>query len=266
MRRSTAICWANELVYAAVILLLAALGARPAAAQGLGYAAVSISPSTLKCSEEKGTTTEASVEGAAVHYCQVMGPNDCKVYGVMNACVAVATQPNPVPNHFGVGSGATREAAAAQALAACAKAGGVNCVVQFSPCSGDNPIWSGSPLPLPPGGKAGSVDPALVGLWKLNVNSGIWVWQIAADGTYTMHSEAQDNTRANDGTFSASNGKYTLHAIMMDWDDLGTYTMQGPAAVSMTGKLGTGTWVRIASDPGYSGAASMPAPGITIRR
>ena len=154
MRRSTAICWASELVYAAVILLLAALGARPAAAQGLGYAAVSISPSTLKCSEEKGTTTEASVEGAAVHYCQVMGPNDCKVYGVMNACVAVATQPNPVPNHFGVGSGATREAAAAQALAACAKAGGVNCVVQFSPCSGDNPIWSGSPLPLPPGGKA----------------------------------------------------------------------------------------------------------------
>jgi hypothetical protein len=101
-----------------------------------------------------------------------------------------------------------------------------------------------------------------VGLWKLNVTGGIWVWQISANGTYTCHSEATDNARAHNGTFTASNGKYTLHAIMMDWDDQGTYTMQGAAAVSMTGKLGTGTWVRIQSDPGVGGSGS----GITIRR
>jgi hypothetical protein len=262
MQSSTAIRWASGAVCAAVVLLSAALGSRPAAAQGFGYAAVAISPSTLKCSQEKGTTTEASVEGAALQYCRGMGPSDCKVYGVLNACIAVATQPNPVPNHFGVASGPTREAAAAGALSECAKAGGVNCVVQFSPCSSDNPLWSGSPLPLPPGGKPGSVDPALVGLWKLNVTGGIWVWQISANGTYTCHSEATDNARAHNGTFTASNGKYTLHAIMMDWDDQGTYTMQGAAAVSMTGKLGTGTWVRIQSDPGVGGSGS----GITIRR
>ncbi|MFZ0337053.1 MAG: hypothetical protein WAL45_03415, partial [Terracidiphilus sp.] len=122
------------------------------------------------------------------------------------------------------------------------------CGVRLALCSSDDPRWA-SPLPLPPGGKPGSVDPALVGLWKLNVGSGIWVWQISANGTYEVHSEALDGTLPNAGTFTASNGKYTLHATSTTWDDLGTYSMQGPAAVSMTGKLGTGTWVRIVSDP-----------------
>jgi hypothetical protein len=266
MRTSMAVRRAIGSVCAGVVLLIAPLSGRPIAAQGFGYAAVSISPSSLKCSEEKGTTTQASVESAALQYCRAMGPSDCKVYGVTNACVAVATQPNPAPNRFGVGSGFTREAAAAAALAACAKAGGLNCVVQFSPCGSDDPRWSGAPLPLPPGGKPGSVDPALVGLWKLNVPNGIWVWRISANGTYECHSEAPDNARAHNGMFTASNGKYTLHAIMMSWDDQGTYTMEGAAAVSMTGKLGTGTWYRIESDPDYAAQGSMPAPGITIRR
>ena len=64
------------------------------------------------------------------------------------------------------------------------------------------------------------------------------------------------------GTFTASNGKYTLHAINMQWDDQGTYAMQGSTAMVMTGKLGTGTWYRITMDPVYGASAS----GITIRR
>jgi len=188
---------------------------------------------------------------------------------VTNQCVALAVKMNP--NYYASGVGATREAAATEALAACMKQGGngIQCWIVQAPCSSDNPNWH-SPLPLPPGGSPGMVDPTLVGIWKLTVSSGIWVWQIGADGTYTFHSEAPDNTPSHDGTFETNNGHYTLHAYTMTWDDQGTYTMQGSTAVVMTGKLGTGTWYRIAADPGYSESPSKPAsepvPGITIRR
>jgi len=249
---------ASVTVCAGVGLLLAALSARPATAQGFGYAAIAVSPSTLWSGAEKGTTTLASVENGALQYCQAKGAKDCKVYSAVNSCVALATAATPVPNPFGVGSGPTREGAAAQALAECTKGGGINCVVNLAPCGSDD-VRFASPLPLPPGGKPGSVDPALVGLWALNVNGGIWVWQISANGTDTSHSEATDGTLPQAGTFTANNGKYTLHSIATQWDDLGTYTMQGTTAMVMTGKLGTGTWYRIAADPVYGGPASGPA-------
>ena len=260
MRRTMAAALrAGAAVGAGIWLAVAAMNARPAGAQEFGFAAVAVSPSTLWSGAEKGTTTLASVENGALQYCQAKGAKDCKVYSAVNSCVALATAATPVPNPFGVGSGPTREGAAAEALAGCAKAGGIDCFVQQSPCSSDDVRWA-SPLPLAPGGKPGSVDPNLVGLWKLNVNSGIWVWQISVNGTYTFHSEAPDNNLPHNGTFTASSGHYTLHSIVSPWDDLGTYTYQASAgAVVMTGKLGTGTWYRIAADPVYGGPASGPA-------
>ena len=68
MRRSRSWkSWASVAVCAGVGLLLAALNARPAAAQGFGYAAIAISPSTMWVGAEKGTTTEASVDQGALH-------------------------------------------------------------------------------------------------------------------------------------------------------------------------------------------------------
>jgi len=256
-RTTTAVC-------AAMGLLLAALSARPAKAQGFGYAAIAISPSTMNAGAEKGTTTQASVENGALQYCANKGARDCKVLSAVNGCVALAVAATPVPNQFGLASAPTRDKAAANALAACTKDGGNNCFVSLSPCGSDD-VRFASPLPLPPGGKTGSVDPAVVGLWGLNVNGGIWVWQITANGTYTFHSEATDGTQPNNGTFAASNGKYTDHAFNTPWDDQGTYTMQGTTAMVMSGKSGTGTWYRMAADPVY-GSGSGPAPGITIRR
>jgi hypothetical protein len=184
--------------------------------------------------------------------------------------VSLAVKRNP--NSYASGVGPTREGAAANALAACQKEGaaGIECWIEQSPCANDNPSWT-PPLPLPPGGSPGTVDPGLVGLWKLNVNSGIWVWQITANGTYTFHSEAPDKTPSHNGWFATNNGHYTLTALSMNWVDQGTYTMQGSTEVVMTGKLGTGTWYRIAADPGYSGRPLVPASGpapapITIRR
>ena len=260
MRKSiAAVDWTSAAVCAGVLLAVAALSARPTAAQGFGYAAIAVSPSTLYAGAEKGTTTEASVDQGALQYCQAKGAKDCRIYSSVDSCVALATPESPVPNHYGCAASATREGAAAQALAACAKAAGTDCFVSLAPCGSDD-VRFASPLPLPPGGKPGSVDPAVVGLWALNVNGGIWVWQISANGTDTSHSEATDGTLPQAGTFTASKGKYTLHSIVSSWDDLGTYTMQGTTAMVMTGKLGTGTWYRIASDPVYGGSASGPGP------
>ena len=245
--------------------ILTAVSARPVTAQRLGYAAIAVSPSTTWAGAEKGTTTEASVDNGALQYCENKGARDCKIYSAVDSCVALAWGATPVPNQFGVGKGATRDGAGAQALAQCTKAGGISCVVTLAPCGSDD-VRFASPLPLPPGGKPGSVDPAVVGLWALNVNGGIWVWQISANGTDTSHSEATDGTLPQAGTFTASKGKYTLHSMVSSWDDLGTYTMQGTTAMLMTGKLGTGTWYRIASDPVYGGTASGPATAPTTRR
>jgi hypothetical protein len=247
------------------LLTVASLSARPSAAQGFGYAAVAVSPSTDWAGAEKGTTSQASVENGALQYCADKGARDCRVLSAVNGCVALAEAATPVPNQFGLASAPTRDGAAANAVSACTKMGGITCVANLAPCGSDD-VRFPSPLPLPPGGKPGSVDPALVGLWGLNVNGGIWVWQISANGTYTFHSEAPGNVQPHAGTFTASSGKYTLHSLVSPWDDLGTYAMQGTTAVSMTGKLGTGTWVRIKSDPDYSASGSTPAPGITIRR
>jgi hypothetical protein len=261
--------WERVAVCGAAGLLFASLSARPVAAQG--FAAIAVSPSTLNNGESSGNTSPASVEVGAIRACESFGAKDCKVVdSVVNQCVALAVKKNP--NTYANGVGSTREAAAASALAACQKQGaaGIECYVEEAPCASDDPRWT-SPLPLPPGGAPGRVDPALVGLWKLNVNGGIWVWQISAYGTYTLHSEAPDKTPSNYGTFLTNNGHYTLEATSMTWNDQGTYTMQGATAVVMAGKLGTGTWYRIASDPGYPARApgsvpnSVSAP-ITIRR
>ena len=262
MRRTiAAVGWTGVRVGAGFLLAVAAMSPWPAAAQGFGYAAIAKSPSTNWAGAEKGTTTEASVDAGALQYCQSKGARDCKIYSVVDSCVALAAPAYFVPNIYGVGSGATREGAASQALAECTKAGGVNCVVTLAPCGSDDVRFQ-SPLPLPPGGKPGSVDPALVGLWGLNVNGGIWVWQISVNGTYTVHSEAPDNLPPQTGTFTASNGKYTQDAINTQWDDQGTYTMQGTTAVLISVKLGKGTWYRITADPVYGASGS----GITIRR
>lgn len=254
----TAMLRSGAAIGVGIWLAVATLSAQPAAAQ-LGFAAVAISPSTLDRGSSAGTSSQASAELSALRGCQSTGAKDCKVvYSVVNQCVALAEKPNP--NAYAYGVGPTREAAAANALAACGKEGaaGAQCWTEESPCSNDDTNWP-SPLPLPPGGSAGAVDPAMVGLWRLNINSGISVWQIAANGTYTFHSEAPDKVQPHDGTFTASKGKYTLHCETMVWEDQGTYTMQGTTAMVMTGKLGTGTWYRIASDPEFPGPASVQA-------
>ena len=232
------------------------------------YAAVAKSQSTLTAGASHGQNSLADAEQAALQVCLRNGAKDCKVLTWSeNLCIGLAESFTDKWYAFYVGG--SRDESAAGALARCQSAGGKSCVTITAPCASDDGRWS-SPLPLPPGGSASTVDPNMVGTWELFINPGRWIWRVAPNGTYELHSEAMDNTPSNAGTFTASNGHYTLHAITMTWDDAGTYKVQSPGVVVATGKLGTGTWKKIGGASNNVTRAPAPAkpagPPITVRK
>ena len=85
------------------------------------------------------------------------------------------------------------------------------------------------------------VDPHVVGTWELALEGGLWVLEVRRDGTYSFHSEAGDGAASHAGTFSASNGHWSLIATT-GYTDSGTYQLQGRNTWIATGRLGTGTW------------------------
>lgn len=91
--------------------------------------------------------------------------------------------------------------------------------------------------------KAVGVDPNIVGTWKYPRAGGPWVLQIFRNGTYRFHSEARDGVAPQAGTFSASNGQWSLKATN-GYTDGGTYLYQAPNIWMATGQLGTGAWRR----------------------
>jgi hypothetical protein len=113
------------------------------------------------------------------------------------------------------------------------------------------------PLPAvisPPPSRAptsSTIDPALVGTWEIMMPSGRgqsrWIWQIMGDGTYKFHAEPQRSARPHEGTITAANGHWALHALsgLSGYSDGGAYEIHDTLAV-ITGKLGTGAWKRSA--------------------
>ncbi len=213
------------------------------------WAAVALSKSSMKAGSSHGQNSEDEADQAALAVCRRNGPKDCKVLTwAYNACVALALGSNP--GHFGYGPAPNRSDAAAVAMRQCRAGGGANCVVITAPCAQDDPRWS-APLPLPDGVSASPLDPRFVGTWELLINPGHWIWRIAPNGTYEFHSEAMDGAPTHAGTFTASKGQYKLHAINLTWDDVGTYTFQGPDTILGHGKLGPGTWHRMVPSHGH---------------
>ncbi len=234
------------------------------------FAAVAISPTSMTVGGSHGQNSQSAAENTALQNCRRNGAKDCKVLTwAENLCVGLAESVADKAYGFYVGS--SRDESAAGALGRCQNAHGKSCVTVTAPCASDDVRWS-APLPLPPGGTASTVDPNMVGTWELFINPGRWVWRVAPNGTYELHSEAMDSTPSNAGTFTASNGKYTLHAITMPWDDAGTYKVQSPGVVVATGKLGTGTWKKIggaSNNVTRAPAATAARPGgppITVRK
>ena len=160
-----------------------------------------------------------------------------------NLCFALAV--NRGDRIYGYDFGRSRAEAGTKALARCSAAGGKSCVVQASPCASDDVRWP-SPLPLPSPSSALSpkIDSHTIGIWELSLNPGRWVWEIAPNGTYEFHSEALDQASSNAGTFSASDGHWSLHSTD-GYTDGGTYEFLPPASLVATGRLGKGTWRRL---------------------
>jgi hypothetical protein len=103
-----------------------------------------------------------------------------------------------------------------------------------------------SPAPPPP---PTAIDPSLVGTWEIMVPSdrGLsrWTWRIMGDGTYKFRAEGPRAAAPHEGTITAANGHWSLHAIrgLRGYDDGGSYEVRDATAV-ITGKLGTGYWKR----------------------
>ena len=99
--------------------------------------------------------------------------------------------------------------------------------------------------PVPPA----TIDPALIGTWEIMVPSdrGLsrWIWRIMGDGTYKFHAEGPRPAPPHEGTISAMNGHWSIHAMkgIAGYDDSGSYEVRDTTAV-ITGKLGTGYWKR----------------------
>ncbi len=257
MRRQIAIRWACAVVGSGIMFAGAAIDAQPgpAVTQAPVWVAVAFAPSTGNYGASTPQSSSDAASQMALKYCAMYGAKDCRVLlSAWNECLALATsiKPASIACCWGKG-GDNREAAATLAMNSC-KANGLDCAVRISPCYTDDPRWA-SPLPLPTAGfQPGSVDPDLVGYWKANVSGGLWILQIAANGTYTFHSAAPaspGNEPMHNGTFTASNGRYTLHAISMVLDDQGTYAIEGASkgTLQMTAKLWSGTWYRTGVDP-----------------
>jgi hypothetical protein len=175
------------------------------------------------------------------------GGKDCKVVSwTRKACTGIAT--SPAEHAVGwSGSVRTRLDAWNTALEQCRKDHGKACKVMATPCAGDTWQWSPQ-LPLPPAPKDPQLDPGTVGTWALTLPQGKWIWEIGAGGTYTFHAETQKTYEpSHAGRFSASRGKWSLEATAGGFPDVdgGTYVLQGPNIMSMTGKYGQAAWYRI---------------------
>jgi len=201
-----------------------------------------------------GQATKSAAEQLALANCKAAGGKDCEVeHTDQGTCVgfAVGVLANSAVTltKLGFGWSKDRTTAGTYALADCTKTVSQGCKLYATSCSADNAAYP-SRLPLPAGGKPGSVDSVWVGAWEIDVpgTDGRWVWQGSANGIYELHSEAFDGTPTNAGTITASGGHYTIHATNISWDDSGTYIVSAPGTLTATGKLGTGTWRKIGGE------------------
>lgn len=214
------------------------------------YLALALAGKSLRVGASYGEASAQAAAQTALSNCARntgtgVANTDCKiVQSGSNTCLAIAVS-HPENVYAYSGASPTRLAAWNSAMATCRSAGGKSCIVQTTPCAGDDARYPPR-FPLPPDSNGATVDPVLVGTWEVPVNPGRWVWELGPHGTYEFHSEAPDGAPSHAGRFTASGGKWTLLSTTAFNDsDGGTYQMQGADVMVATGKLGTGNWHRI---------------------
>jgi Caspase domain len=91
---------------------------------------------------------------------------------------------------------------------------------------------------------AAKVEPTAVGHWTMRVGASTWFWDVKANGTYSSWSVgAQPGSHS--GTVTVADGHWSLKATTTNWADSGTYQFINPDTFVVTGRLGTGAWLRV---------------------
>jgi Caspase domain len=91
------------------------------------------------------------------------------------------------------------------------------------------------------------VDPAAQGSWTMKIPSAQGVstcyWDVKASGTYSSWCVGA-HPGAHSGTVLIAAGKWDLNSTTTNWSDGGSYQIPNPNTFIVTGKLGTGAWLR----------------------
>ena len=91
------------------------------------------------------------------------------------------------------------------------------------------------------------VDAAAQGSWIMKLPSpqgeSTCYWDVKSNGTYSSWCVGA-HPAAHSGTVFISDGKWALNATTTSWSDGGSYQIPNPNTMIMTGKLGTGAWLR----------------------
>jgi uncharacterized caspase-like protein len=92
-----------------------------------------------------------------------------------------------------------------------------------------------------------SMDPAAMGTWYIKVPSpqgqSTCYWEVKPAGTYSSWCVGA-HPAAHSGTMLIADGKWAVNATTTAWTDGGTYLIPNPNTFIVTGKLGTGAWLR----------------------
>lgn len=95
---------------------------------------------------------------------------------------------------------------------------------------------------------AGSqVEPTAVGKWTMTIPSVLGptqcFWEVRSNSTYTSVCVGAQKSN-HSGNVAITDGRWSLNATTTQYSDAGTYKFSDPNTLVMTGKLGTGAWVR----------------------
>jgi hypothetical protein len=92
------------------------------------------------------------------------------------------------------------------------------------------------------------VDAAAQGQWTMKIPSlagtSTCFWDVKGNGTYSAWCVGAQPS-AHSGTVTVADGRWTLNATTTNWTDGGTYQFSNPNTFIVTGRLGTGAWLRL---------------------
>jgi hypothetical protein len=104
---------------------------------------------------------------------------------------------------------------------------------------------------------AETLDPAVIGTWKLEWPGADVYWAIRPDGVYRLHGPGANPRQL--GRIEANQGRFSMKSRF--WADSGAYRLSDPNTWVITGQFGPGTWKRVWR-PTSKGSQGPPGPGL----